>query len=175
MEGTYAGRMVIDRLNLWNSNPVAAEIAQRTLSAICHATGVLTMTSTGQLHGIPIKARIVKTPARDGYDPGNDVKQYAPMNDPVANGGQPAQFNPSAPTGGAAAPPWAAPAQGAPAPTAAPATPPWGAPPATAPAPQPAGQGFTPPNPFGAPPAAGANTAPPGPPAGGDMTPPWAR
>ena len=37
VEGQYAGRKLIDRLNLNNPNQIAVDIAQRTLSAICHA------------------------------------------------------------------------------------------------------------------------------------------
>ena len=37
LEGEYAGRKLFDRLNLINANPTTVEIAQRTLSAICHA------------------------------------------------------------------------------------------------------------------------------------------
>ena len=41
MEGPHAGRKVWDGLNLRNTNAQAVEIAQRTLSAICHAVGKL--------------------------------------------------------------------------------------------------------------------------------------
>ena len=39
LDGPYKGRKLFDRLNLINANPTTVEIAQRTLSAICHATG----------------------------------------------------------------------------------------------------------------------------------------
>ena len=39
LEGPYQGRKLFDRLNLVNANTQTVEIAQRTLSAICHATG----------------------------------------------------------------------------------------------------------------------------------------
>src|SRR3954469_14709774 len=41
LEGQLQGRHVYDQLNLVNANPTAVEIAQRTLSAICHAVGKL--------------------------------------------------------------------------------------------------------------------------------------
>ena len=41
LEGPQQGRKVFDQLNLVNANPTTVEIAQRTLSAICHATGKL--------------------------------------------------------------------------------------------------------------------------------------
>ena len=40
-EGTCRSRHVYDHLNLVNPNPTAEDIAQRTLSAICHAVGGL--------------------------------------------------------------------------------------------------------------------------------------
>ena len=39
LEGEHKGRKIFDQLNLVNPNPTTVEIAQRTLSAICHATG----------------------------------------------------------------------------------------------------------------------------------------
>src|SRR5690606_14954828 len=48
--GEFKGRKVWARLNLDNPNPKAVEIAQRELSAICHAVGVLQVTDTQQLH-----------------------------------------------------------------------------------------------------------------------------
>ena len=41
LEGEHQGRKLFDRLNLINPNPQTVEIAQRTLGAICHATGRL--------------------------------------------------------------------------------------------------------------------------------------
>ena len=38
LDGPYKGRKIFDQLNLVNPNPTTVEIAQRTLSAICHAT-----------------------------------------------------------------------------------------------------------------------------------------
>jgi hypothetical protein len=38
LEGPQQGRKVFDQLNLVNANPTTVEIAQRTLSAIFHAT-----------------------------------------------------------------------------------------------------------------------------------------
>ena len=39
LEGPLSGRKLFDRLNLVNASAQTVEIAQRTLSAICHATG----------------------------------------------------------------------------------------------------------------------------------------
>jgi hypothetical protein len=77
VDGQHKGRTVRDRLNIWNPNQQAAEIASRQLSAICHATGVMQPRASEQLHGIPI---FVGVAVREREDkPGefsNDVKSY---------------------------------------------------------------------------------------------------
>jgi hypothetical protein len=48
-----------DNVNIQNPNPVATEIGQKTLSSMCHATGVLNVQNTEQLHNIPIGVKLV--------------------------------------------------------------------------------------------------------------------
>jgi hypothetical protein len=81
MDGPYAGRMVFDRLNLWNNNQVAQEIAQRTLSSICHSTGVMQVSDVQQLFARPLMVRVVVKPAEGEYDEGNEIKGYAKPGD----------------------------------------------------------------------------------------------
>lgn len=153
--GEYAKRVAFCRLNLQNDNPVAVEIAQRQLSAICHAVGVLQVRHSSQLHGRPLMARIVYKPeVKDEmgnvkYDAGNDVKGFKPM-----EGGTGAAAGAA---GASDSPAWvneqpnAAAASGAAAPgTVAP-------PPASAPDPAPAPPA---PEPAPAPPAPAAPTGP---------------
>lgn len=92
MDGQYAGRQVFDRLNLQHQNPVAAEIAYRRLSAYCHATGVLQIQDSQQLHGIPLKARVaVRTDSTGQYDPSNEIKAVKPINEETGTTAAPAQ------------------------------------------------------------------------------------
>lgn len=107
LDGQYKGRLVWDRLNLVNNNPQAVEIAYRTLSAICHAAGVIDCQDSSQLHGRPMVAKIKVKPGDDRYDPSNEVRAYS-----AANAAQPQTAAPIAP----------APVATAPADTA---TPPW--------------------------------------------------
>ena len=58
LDGPYKGRKLFDRLNLVNANPVTVEIAQRTLSAICHATGRMQVQDSEELHLIPFIADV---------------------------------------------------------------------------------------------------------------------
>jgi hypothetical protein len=172
IDGDYAGRKQFDRMNLVNKNPKAVEIAFQTLSAICHAVGVIQVADSQQLHGRPLQLKVSLRAAglgADGkmYDASNEVKGYK------AADGAPAQ-------GHGAAPAWAAapqqPQQAAKPPVYQPqpaAAPQWAPPPVNA-APAPA---LAPPQPPAAPAAPAA--APPWaaqPPAGGAApVPPWAR
>lgn len=77
VDGQHKGRTVKDRLNIWNPNQTAAEIASRQLSAICHATGVMTPRASEMLHGITMVAGVVVKERDD--KPGaftNEVKSY---------------------------------------------------------------------------------------------------
>lgn len=87
-DGPAKGRKVWDRLNLENPNPKAVEIAERTLSAICHATGVLNVSDSEQLHGRPMVAVVKVKPAEGQYGPGNEIGTYKPLG---ASGAAPAQ------------------------------------------------------------------------------------
>ncbi len=58
IEGPYQGRKLFDQLNLVNSNPQTVEIAQRTLSAICHATGKLQVNDSVDLHLVPMSIQV---------------------------------------------------------------------------------------------------------------------
>lgn len=113
LDGEHAGRKLFERLNLWNSNQQAVEIAQRTLSAMCHATGQLHVADSDELHFKPMIVTVRVRPAgpgKDGkqYDARNEIRGYEP-----ANGSAPAQAAP------ATAAPAPAPATPAAAPSAA--------------------------------------------------------
>ena len=54
----FAGRKLWDRLNLNNPNEKAVEIAYQTLSAMCHATGIMQVQDSQQLHNQPLDAKV---------------------------------------------------------------------------------------------------------------------
>jgi hypothetical protein len=92
VDGQYAGRQVLDRLNIQHPNPVAAEIAYRRLSAYCHATGVIQVQDSQQLHGIPFKARVsVRTDSTGQYEPSNEIKAVKHINEDTGTTAAPAQ------------------------------------------------------------------------------------
>lgn len=98
IEGDHAGRKVIDRLNLNNPNQTAVEIAQRTLSSICRAVGVMTPRDSHDLHDKPMMVKVKVKPASGDYSANNEVDDYqAPE----------AQRQPeTAGAGGGSTPPW---------------------------------------------------------------------
>jgi hypothetical protein len=97
IEGDHAGRKVIERLNLNNPNSTAVEIAQRTLSSICRATGVMTPRQSDDLHDKPMMVKVKVKPGDASYGPSNEVDDYAPVEKGAAH---------AASSGGAATPPW---------------------------------------------------------------------
>lgn len=98
-DGPAKGRKLWDRLNLSNPNQTAVDIAQQTLSAICHAVGVLRVSDSTQLHNLPMLAKVKVKQGETG--PMNEVKGYKKL----AVGGT-TVTPPTAPTSGAATPPW---------------------------------------------------------------------
>lgn len=139
LDGQYANRKVFTRLNLRNGNPVAQEIAYKQLSAICHATGVMQVQDSQQLHGRPLKIKVKVRAATGDYEASNEISSFKNINEQVDGpvGGAPAA------AGGA---PWAQ------QPAAAPQVAPW--------APQPAAAPVAPAQPFAPPAAAPAPAAP---------------
>jgi hypothetical protein len=63
LEGPSARRKIFDQLNLVNRNEQTVEIAQRTLSAICHAVGQVHVSDSEQLHFKPLIVTLKVQPA----------------------------------------------------------------------------------------------------------------
>jgi hypothetical protein len=109
LEGPYKGRKLFDRLNLVNANSQTVEIAQRALSAICHATGRMQVQDSDELHLIPFLAVVTVQPPKNGYSETNRIR-YKPL-EGAASAPQPA--GPNAPPMTGPAPQSAAAAGGA--------------------------------------------------------------
>ena len=75
IDGEYKGRKLFDRLNLWNSNAQAVEIASKTMSAICHAVGLLQVRNHEDLRGKNLAVKVIKT-NDPTYGERNEVKGY---------------------------------------------------------------------------------------------------
>lgn len=112
LNGPFQNRQLWDRLNLFNPNEKAVQIAKGTLSAICRAVGVMTPKDSAELHNRPLRCRVVGTKDQNG-NPSNEVKGYKPRDgqqapQPAAAAG--AQTAPQQPVGAGigddSAPPW---------------------------------------------------------------------
>lgn len=97
IEGPHNGVTLMDRLNLNNPNKTTEEIAQRTLSAICRAVGVMMPNESSDLHDKPLMITVKIKPAEGQYAPSNEISGYEPCGD-----GSVAAAAPVA----AATPPW---------------------------------------------------------------------
>lgn len=80
IEGEHQGRKLVERLNLNNPNQTAVEIAQRTLSAICRAIGVMTPRDSSDLLNKPLMAKVAVKPAEGAYSASNEIKGYEAPN-----------------------------------------------------------------------------------------------
>ena len=74
VDGPNVGRKTFDWLNMVNKNATTVEIAQKKLSAICHAVGVLKPVDSAELHDRPLQ---VTVKIKDGR---NEVTGYAAAN-----------------------------------------------------------------------------------------------
>jgi len=104
IDGAFAKRKVFENINFENKNASAQEIAQRTLSAICHATGVFQINDTQSLHGIPFQLKVGVEPEGTGTDgkvhpARNNAIGYKSIDGTVPTAGAPASA--------AATPAWA--------------------------------------------------------------------
>ena len=84
LDGPQHGRKLWDRLNLVNRSQQTVEIAQRQLSAICHAVDRIQVTDSEQLHFKPMMLTVtVELDNRDNQLPAeqrrkqNRIKGYA--------------------------------------------------------------------------------------------------
>ena len=106
VDGEFAGKKVYDRLNLKNSNDTAVKIANNTLSAICHAVGVLHPDDSSELQGKPAMIAVDVEERKD--KPGNfsnRITKYSAVGAaPAANTATTAPAGNAAKSG--AKPPW---------------------------------------------------------------------
>lgn len=77
-QGEHAGRLLFERLNLDNPNPVAVEIANKTLNTISHACGKIGVMDSDELHGIEMLLTVIKNEATETQPANNDIKFYEP-------------------------------------------------------------------------------------------------
>lgn len=114
IEGEHSGEKGTYRLNLYNANEKAVEIANRQLSALCHVTGQLNAVDSSQLHNQPFRGVVGLQKKKAADEPDRtEIKGVKHMDgaDP-GKGGSASTTQPSAPV----APPQPPVQQAAPAP-----------------------------------------------------------
>lgn len=112
LEGEFSNRVVFQNLNLDNPEPKAVEIAQRELSAICHAVGKLKIQDSQELHNIPVYIKVKIRPAKGDFPASNDIAGVKSVNEsaPIpAPAPQSAQATVQATAPAAPVAPWARP------------------------------------------------------------------
>jgi len=77
IEGDYKDRKVFSNLNLDNENAQTVEIAQRELSAICRATGVLHPKDSSELHDKPVVISVGIRKGSNGYEDSNIIRKFS--------------------------------------------------------------------------------------------------
>lgn len=105
IDGQFKGRKIFERLNIRNQNKVAEDIAQRALSALCHAIGVIHLQDSDQLHNLPVVLDISVEDGRDGYEAQNRVKGYSSAGGASQPAARPAAAAPAAAAPAAASKP----------------------------------------------------------------------
>ena len=115
LDGPFAGRKIWTQLNLDNPSPQAVEIAQRELSAICHAVGKLRIQDSIELHNIPLEIN-VKVKNSTEYGQQNSIRGFKAIEGkstsqsaPASQGSRSTVAAPAAPQpnqGNSSVPPW---------------------------------------------------------------------
>ena len=108
MDGEFKGRKIFETLNLVNSNQTAVEIAQRALSAVCRATGVLHPKDSSELHGKPLVISVGIRAGSNGFEDRNTIRGYSRVDGKelkdITDASEPVKG--AAPIGGVKKKPW---------------------------------------------------------------------
>lgn len=79
--GEYKGRILFERLNLDNPNPIAVEIANKTLNTICQTLDKVGVEDSEELHGIPFIVKIKVIPETETNPASNNITAYSAADD----------------------------------------------------------------------------------------------
>lgn len=81
VEGRSKNRLIFDMVNIWNSNKVAAEIAQRTMEQIAFAIKkpITEDNMFSDIKNVPITVSVGIDDPQNGYDKRNKVIKYLPL------------------------------------------------------------------------------------------------
>lgn len=111
LDGEHAGRKYWERLNIWNSNPQAVDIANKALTSLTRACGLVSVEDTEDMHFKPFRVRMGVSKRKDTGELQNRATYIAAESGPAPQRPAPtgAASRPApAAAGGAKSPPWAA-------------------------------------------------------------------
>jgi hypothetical protein len=77
LEGPEKGKRLFERLNLVNANDTTVRIAQQTLSQICHAIGVMSVSDSEQLHVRRMIVDVRISPPKGEFRESNRIVSYS--------------------------------------------------------------------------------------------------
>ena len=77
----FKGRFLFENLNLVNPNPIAVEIANKTMNSICVACGEEGVTDSDELHQIPFMVKVTVEEATAQWPESNNITAYLPESD----------------------------------------------------------------------------------------------
>lgn len=86
VEGPYVNRLIWLNLNLDNPNPKVVEIAQRELSGICRAVGLMQIDDSEELHGHVLSGQVTIQKGTGGYSDTNKVSGFKPIGELTSDG-----------------------------------------------------------------------------------------
>ncbi len=78
ISGKNKGRLLFENLNLDNPNPIAVEIANKTLNSICQACDKVGVEDSEELHNIPMMVTLKVEPASATQPASNSATAYKP-------------------------------------------------------------------------------------------------
>jgi len=96
VDGSCKGRVIHDRITLRNKNPIAVEIGQGQLSALCHATGIMRPRGAHEFVGKTVKIKVAVVKRKDNDELSNEVKGILLSDAPKAAPAAPAAPAPAA-------------------------------------------------------------------------------
>lgn len=88
IDGNYVNRLLWLNLNLDNPSEKAVEIAQRELSGLCRAVGLMQIEDSEELHGMVVSGHVTIQKGTGGYSDTNKVSGFKPVGNSAVGDGE---------------------------------------------------------------------------------------
>lgn len=95
LEPEYKHRKIWTNINIENQNPIAVDIAQKTLATLCRAVNILKLSDTIQLHKIPLIITLKIKKGKGDYSDNNVIINYKSLEKkPIVDPDKPSKVTP---------------------------------------------------------------------------------